>query len=191
MSAAGFQGLVAGVGGQGVIFVTRLLSAGLKPKYPKILVSEVHGMAQRGGSVVSHLKAGDFAGPLVRLGAADLLLSLEPGEAIRNLPYLRPQGALVVSAPDVSFLSARGQKELAAHTERTLFVDAAAAALQAGAPKGANVVLLAAAAAAGMLPIDFKELSQTLDALSPAARRQANRKLLALGKTLGAAATGG
>lgn len=188
MSAKGFQGLVAGVGGQGVIFVTRLLSAGLRSQYKNILVSEVHGMAQRGGSVVSHLKAGDFSGPLVRAGAADLLISLDPGEAIRNLPFLKPQGDLVVSAPDASFLSAKGRSALAAHAGRSFFVDAGAAAREAGAPKGINVVLLAAAAQADMLPISFKQLAATLDAMSPPARRQANRQLLKVGAGVAKAA---
>ena len=184
MSATQFQGLVAGVGGQGVIFVTRLLSAGLKPMYKDILVSEVHGMAQRGGSVVSHLKAGSFAGPLVRSGAADLLLSLEPGEAIRNLVFLRPGGGLVVNAADDSFLSAKGRKALAAHAGPAFFVDATTAAQGVGAAKGANVALLAAAAAAGLLPISYKELAATLRAQSPPARRKANQVLLKVGKVL-------
>ncbi len=184
MSAAGFQGLVAGVGGQGVIFVTRLLSAGLRARYPNILVSEVHGMAQRGGSVVSHVKAGDFSGPLVRAGAADLLFSLDPGEAIRNLVYLKPGGDLVVSAPDAGFLSAKGRKALAEHGGRVFMVDAGRAAAQAGAPKGINVVMLAAAAQAGMLPMSLADLAATLDAMSPPARRRANRKLLKTGVKL-------
>lgn len=88
MSRLEWQAVVAGVGGQGVLFVSRALSTAVEPKAGSILISEVHGMAQRGGAVVSHLKAGPFSGPLVSPGQADLLLALDPGEAVRNLSYL-------------------------------------------------------------------------------------------------------
>ena len=190
MSGLRWQAVVAGVGGQGVLFVTRALASALEPKAKGILISEVHGMAQRGGAVVSHLKAGGFSGPLVSQGSADLVLSLDPGEAVRNLGYLTPGGWLVVNAPDLEFLSPKGNKALASFGARVLAVPASPLARQAGAPKGANVVLLAAAAVAGALPVDPADLEQGLMAGSPPARAKANRELWALGARAAAEAKG-
>jgi len=181
MSRPNWQAVVAGVGGQGVLFVSRALATALEPKAGGILISEVHGMAQRGGAVVSHLKAGDFSGPLVSQASAGLVLALDPGEAVRNLGYLAPGGWLVVNAPDLGFLSAKGKKALASFEARVLCAPASVLARSAGAPKGANVVLLGAAAAAGALPVSSAEVERAITQGQPSARAQANRQLLALG----------
>ncbi|BEQ13703.1 2-oxoacid:acceptor oxidoreductase family protein [Desulfoferula mesophila] len=181
MSRLEWQAVVAGVGGQGVLFVSRALSTAVEPKAGSILISEVHGMAQRGGAVVSHLKAGPFSGPLVSPGQADLLLALDPGEAVRNLSYLVEGGWLVVNAPDLDFLSPKARKALASFGARVLTVPAVQLAGQAGARKGANVVLLGAAAAGGALPVSMAELEAAICDGQPRARAEANRKLLALG----------
>lgn len=90
--------IVAGLGGQGVIFLARLLAkTAITQGYP-VMVSETHGMSQRGGSVISHFKIGSSQAPLIRRGTADLLLALDPTEAIRNLPFLRPGAALFVNS---------------------------------------------------------------------------------------------
>lgn len=186
MKAQSWQGLVAGVGGQGVIFVTRLLSAALTDMMGNVLVSEVHGMAQRGGSVVSHIKAGAFAGPLVRTGMADALISLEPGEAIRNLGFLGKGAKLVVNAANDGFMSDAARRTLKRHKVEVFCADAGGAALGAGLPKGGNVTLLAAAASAGMLPLDLAGFKRLLERISPPARREQNAKLLEIGRALAA-----
>jgi indolepyruvate ferredoxin oxidoreductase beta subunit len=175
-----WQAVVAGVGGQGVLFATRVLAAAARGRTGKVLISEVHGMAQRGGSVVSHLKAGPFQGPLVGQGRAELVFALEPGEAVRNLPFLAPGGALAVNAPDAGFLSAMARKALEAFGARTLFADASALAKSAGSPRAANVALIAAAAAAGLLPFGFDELAGVVEDLTPEPRRPANREIFEL-----------
>ncbi len=124
------------MGGQGVLFVTRALAAAVAKGAGDILISEVHGMAQRGGAVLSQLKAGSFASPLITPGQAELVLALEPGEAVRNLNYLAPGGWLVVNAPDLEFLSPKGREALASFGARTLTVPATALANTAGAPRG-------------------------------------------------------
>lgn len=181
MSRLKWQAVVAGVGGQGVLFVSRALASAVEPKSGAILVSEVHGMAQRGGAVVSHLKAGPFSGPLVSQGQAELVLALDPGEAVRNLNYLAPKGWLVVNAPDLNFLSPKAKKALASFGAQVLAVPATALAGRAGTAKGANVVLLGAAAAVGALPVGPGELEQAICQGQPESRAQANRELLALG----------
>lgn len=138
-------------------------------------------MAQRGGAVVSHLKAGDFSGPLVSLGSAELVLALDPGEAVRNLAYLAAGGWLVVNAPDLGFLSAEGKKALASFGARVVCAPASELARSVGAAKGANVVLLGAAAAAGALPVGSDEVEKAITQGQPEARAKANRELLALG----------
>ncbi len=176
-----WQAIVAGVGGQGVLFVTRMLAGAARQKGGKVLISEVHGMAQRGGSVVSHLKAGDFASPLVTAGQAQLLFSLDAGEAVRNLAYLARGGTLVVNAPGADFLSPAGKAALTRFGVRLICRDAGGLAQRAGAPKAANVVLLAAAAAQGALPFSREQVWDILYRASPPARREANRRLFELG----------
>ena len=184
MSKFQWQAIVSGVGGQGVLFVTRILAGAARTKARNILISEVHGMAQRGGSVVSHLKAGDYSSPLISSGRAQLLFSLDAGEAVRNLGYLAPGGTMVVNAPDLGFLSEEGQAALDRHGLRVFCRDASAAARRAGSPKAANVVLLAAAALSGALPFDRRQVWDILDQGSPPARRAANEKLFELGAGL-------
>ena len=181
MSRFSWQAVVAGVGGQGVLFVTRILAAAARRKTNRVLISEVHGMAQRGGSVLSHLKAGPFFSPLVSPGQAQTLFSLDAGEAIRNLPFLEPGGSLIVNASDDgNYVSGQALAAMHAHGVDSLVIDATAMAQEAGAPKAANVVLLAAAAFAGALPFSSDEIWEVLAESSPKARLAANRKLFDL-----------
>lgn len=175
-----WQAVVAGVGGQGVLFVTRMLALGVQDLGGPVFISEVHGMAQRGGSVISHLKAGAFAAPLVPMGQAGLLLALEAGEAVRNLGFLAKGGWAVVNAPGPGFASPEALKALKKHQVKLVCLDASGLARQAGAPKSANLVLLAAAAQAGALPLDLDALRRVVLESSPPARRQANQRLIAL-----------
>ncbi len=172
-----WQAVVAGVGGQGVLFVTRILAEAARRTSGRVLVSEVHGMAQRGGAVVSHLKAGPFAAPLVSPGRARCLLALEPGEAVRNLAFLAPGAALAVDAPGPDFLSPRARRALARHRVHILCYDATGLAREAGSPRGANLALTAAAAREGVLPFSPAELWRAVEAVTPPVRLEANRRL--------------
>jgi len=127
------QILLSGVGGQGILFLTRLLAeAAIAGGFP-VLTSETHGMAQRGGVVVSHLKVGGFDSPLVRTGRADLLLVLKRENVPLHRPFLADGGALIVNAPVPTD---------AGSGVRVHAVDADALALSAGAPHAVNLVLL-------------------------------------------------
>jgi indolepyruvate ferredoxin oxidoreductase beta subunit len=127
------QLIISGVGGQGILFVTRLLAETAMRAGMPVLTSETHGMAQRGGVVISHLKAGAFTSPLVGSARADGLLLLR-GE---NLPlhrhFLRPGGWVVVNAKEPP-------AGLDGHPLH--WVDADGLALGLGNPQGANLVLL-------------------------------------------------
>lgn len=92
------QILVCGAGGQGVLFLTRLLADAAILRGAPVLTSEIHGMAQRGGVVVSHLKVGGFASPLIREGRADGLLALKNEDLTIHLRFLKPSGWAVVNA---------------------------------------------------------------------------------------------
>jgi indolepyruvate ferredoxin oxidoreductase beta subunit len=93
------QVIISGVGGQGVLFVTRLLAEAAIRSGLEVMSSETHGMAQRGGIVVSHLKVGGFAGPLVRAGRADVMLALKEENLSLHRLFLRDGGWAAVNAP--------------------------------------------------------------------------------------------
>lgn len=98
------QILVSGVGGQGVLFVTRLLAEAAMARGLAVFTCETHGMAQRGGTVVSHLKVGDFHSPLIRAGQADGLVALKSENVVQHRLFLKPGGWVVANAgADVAF----------------------------------------------------------------------------------------
>ena len=98
------QILISGLGGQGVLFVTRLLAEAAIAMGLPVFTCETHGMAQRGGTVVSHLKVGDYYSPLVQAGKADGLLVLKSENLAQHGAFLRPGGWVVANAaPDETF----------------------------------------------------------------------------------------
>ncbi len=95
-----YQIVLTGVGGQGTIFLVKLLAQCALNKGIDFIGTETHGMAQKGGTVISYLKIGDFKAPLVGEGQADLLLGLYPTETLRFLHYLKPEGHIVTNVED-------------------------------------------------------------------------------------------
>lgn len=94
--------MIVGVGGQGTLLASRLLGSALLSKGYDVKVSEVHGMSQRGGSVVTYVKYGDqVCSPTVEKGEADYILAFEQLEAARWLPYLKPDGKLIVNIQQI------------------------------------------------------------------------------------------
>ena len=94
-----YQIVISGVGGQGVLFITRLLAEAAIKKGLPVFTSETHGMAQRGGTVISHLKVGKFTSPLINPGCADGLIALKSENLVQHGGYLRPGGWAVVNSP--------------------------------------------------------------------------------------------
>lgn len=122
-----------GVGGQGNLLASRLLGeAALASRMP-VKVAEVHGMAQRGGVVISHLKAGEFSSPLVRPGRADGLLAMKEENIALHRHFLRPGGWIVANA-------SRVPAGLEGHLVHV--IDADALALEIGSPQAVNLILL-------------------------------------------------
>ena len=94
-----YQVVISGFGGQGVVFLVKVLSIASSLKNEKCLGTENHGMSQRGGSVSCYVKIGDFSSPAIDEGQADLLIALEGDEALRNIQFLKPNsGVIVVNA---------------------------------------------------------------------------------------------
>jgi indolepyruvate ferredoxin oxidoreductase beta subunit len=171
--------VIAGIGGQGVVFATKVLAqAGLLRGDP-VIASENHGMSQRGGSVMSHLKIGGSDAPLIPRGAADALVGLDRSEAIRNLTFVRAGGAVFVNSAnglDASLAARLDQLDIHVHA-----IDAQRCATELGAPAAANLVLLGYAAAHHDFGVAVRELEGAVRALGPASAVQANLHALAAG----------
>ena len=175
--------ILAGLGGQGVIFATRLIAqAAVRLGWP-VVGSETHGMSQRGGSVLSHLKLAAAEAPLIRRGTADLLLALERHEAVRALPFLRSGGTCVVNAEGGLGYDLEQALEQASITVHAL--PATSMALAQGSAALVNVIVIGYACARGCLPIPEEALRAVLGE-GAAARREQN--LLAFSAGAGAAA---
>jgi len=171
------QILVSGLGGQGVLFATGILLEAARAKGLDAIASETHGMAQRGGSVVSHIKLGGFLSPLVRSGSADLLLSLQREEAFRNLHFVRPGGTVVINSPALTQEQAALADQLKERGVNFVIKDATAVAKSAGTPRAGNVALLGIACASGAVPFDTEELKTAIETLAQGPRMEPNLKV--------------
>lgn len=187
----GCQLVIAGIGGQGVLFATRIFTEIARERGWPVIGSENHGMSQRGGSVTSHLKLGGFHSPLVAEGEGDVLLGLDVLEAHRNLPFLRhaaggkAAGLAVVNAPrGADFPDPRLTDVLAGAGIRVRACPADAAAMQLGTPLAANLVLVGFAASLSEFPFPFGELHRVVDAISASPHRAANLRALEHGGRL-------
>lgn len=146
--------LLVGVGGQGAILASKVLSEGLVRAGYDVKMSEIHGMSQRGGSVTTHVRFGSRVySPIINEGEADILVSFEKVEAVRWLAYLKPGGMLVVNDYEIHPLSvltgaARYPdgvvRQLRAEVPNLLVLNAGEIATRLGNVKAQNIVLLGA-----------------------------------------------
>jgi len=154
--------MIVGVGGQGTLLASRILGHVLLGRGYDVKVSEVHGMSQRGGSVVTYVKFGDKVfSPVINEGGADIVLAFELLEAARWLPFMKPGGKLVVNRQRINPMPViTGSAEypdavlerLAAAGADVKAIDALDLALEAGSIKAVNVVLIGAMAATTDIP---------------------------------------
>ncbi len=145
--------ILSGVGGQGTILASKLLTIGLMEAGYDVKMSEIHGMSQRGGTVTSHIRYGENVDtPVIERGDADLLISFEKMEALRYLEYLKPDGKVVVNDFEIKPLSVLAANEeysdeiineLSTKADMIL-IDAARKASELGNSKVMNVILLGA-----------------------------------------------
>ncbi|WKZ42663.1 MAG: indolepyruvate oxidoreductase subunit beta [Anaerolineales bacterium] len=170
--------VITGIGGQGIVFLTRLLSqTAVNLGYP-VVVSETHGMSQRGGSVISHLKIGGNEAPLIQRGSADVLIALDANEAMQNLDFVRRGGTVFVSSNEEL------HPDLLPHLERlnirTLHFPASAIAVELGSPETANIVMAGFVCAYDGLNLPLEDLQATIKQIA-GKRAEGNLKALAAG----------
>lgn len=143
--------LLVGVGGQGTILASKLLTTGLMEAGYDVKMSEIHGMSQRGGSVSSQVRYGDkVESPVIEIGGADILVSFEKMEALRWLKYLKVDGKAVVNDFEIESMPIlngkvdypKGINEELIEKANATVIDAAAKAKELGNPKVMNVILL-------------------------------------------------
>lgn len=143
--------LLVGVGGQGTILASKILTTGLMEAGYDVKMSEIHGMSQRGGSVSSQVRYGDKVySPVIEKGSADIIVSFEKMEALRNLDYLKKGGKLVINDEQIDSMSVITGKEeypddvleeIKKHAQATV-LNATAMAEELGNVKAANIILL-------------------------------------------------
>ena len=164
-----------GVGGQGNLLITRLLGEAALAQGVPALVSEIHGMAQRGGIVESAVVMGDINSPIVARGEADILIGFEPMETLRAIGKVRPNGLVLTNtAPLPPFTVSIGQGTypdleatldmLKAKVQQVVSFDAKARALEVGSLQSLNMVLLGGLIGLQELPIDPEAMKATLKA---------------------------
>ncbi|HKJ97847.1 MAG TPA: 2-oxoacid:acceptor oxidoreductase family protein [Desulfotignum sp.] len=169
--------VLSGLGGQGILFMTKILAQTALNKGYNILGAETHGMAQRGGSVVSHLKIGDAGSSLIRAGAGDFLISMDEAETYRYLPWVRPGGMVFANASAHKFPDDRVKPYLAEYKITAFAMEAGKTALEMGAPRSTNLAMVAFFAAFGQGPMEADALRQTVASVSPDPVKQVNLKI--------------
>lgn len=156
--------VITGVGGQGVLLISKILGDAAIDSDINVVTSEIHGMAQRGGVVTSIVRFGDVYGPMISDGDADIILSLEPVEALRVAEKMSPKTTIIMNtSPVIPFTVSLGSEkyppideimtQLKKFTSQIITLDAKKVAESIGVPMALNVVMLGALAGAELLPI--------------------------------------
>ena len=181
--------MIVGVGGQGTLLASRLLGSAMMDEGYDVKVSEVHGMSQRGGSVVTYVRYGERVdSPVINEGEADIFLAFEALEAARFLPYLKKGGSIVVNTQQIDPMpvvtgAAKYPEDILEKVKAKgagmLAIDALSLATQAGSVKAVNVVLIGAMAKQMGFPeeIGLKTIEKTV----PPKFVELNRKAFLLG----------
>ncbi len=179
------QIILAGVGGQGILFSSRIFSElGLKLGLD-VTGAETHGMSQRGGSVVAHIKIGGYQSPIVRGGTADILYSLDKNEAYKSLYFLKEGGFCFVNMTDGD----RFDKNILDHLKKKAVIfrafDASSIAMDMGAVRAANICLIGFSVGTGLVPFTYDDLKSVLQSISRKSDLERNIKIFDTGVTLG------
>lgn len=183
---------LTGVGGQGTLTATTLLSKTAMDQGIEVVSGEIHGMAQRGGVVESTVLLGGWKSPSIYHGEADIILGFEPLETLRALPYLAP-GGFVLSAtefvpppgvnmgreclPEIDFIKTDVEKQAG----KSWFLPIQTMGREAGAVQSGNTAMLGALCAAGILPFGPEALREAIRKYLPPKVVQVNLQALELG----------
>lgn len=177
--------LIAGVGGQGTVLASRLIAQCAMSRDLFVRTAETIGMAQRGGSVFSHVRIGEnIPSPLIPLGGAQLIIGFEPAETVRVLPYLSKDGAVIVNMTAVkpvtdalSKSNYRGEdmlKHLESQLANLLQFDGTGLVRECGVEKALNIALIGAAAGQDLLGFTPEEVLAAIEIIIPERYRAAN-----------------
>ena len=177
--------VLCGVGGQGTVLASKLIAAAAMDKGLDVMSAETIGMAQKGGSVFSHLRVGrKIHTPMIAKGTADIIIAFEPAEAVRMLPYLKEGGSVIVNShavkPVTSVLKDTGYDGsemvgyLKENVENLTVIDCEKACREIGSPKVTNMVLLGAAVRSGVLDFTMEEITETMKRMVKPQFQEAN-----------------
>jgi len=189
--------LVVGIGGQGTILASNILGEACLTEGRLVKGAETHGMAQRGGSVESHIRIDGKFGPLIAPGDADIMVSFDLLEALRYKHYLKPGGKIIVNRHVVIPTSVFVQGAPVPDEEEILarlgdvslcVLDAESLAIEAGSPLAQNVVMLGAAS--HFIPLSPDSLRAAVESLVPPKTVEINIKAFDLGREAGAECKG-
>lgn len=165
--------LLCGVGGQGTVLASKLIGLAAMERGENVRTAETIGMAQRGGCVVSHVRTGEtIHSPLIPMGEADVLIAFEPGEAVRCLPYLKPDGVIIVNRKpvmpitstltDSSYCGDDMISYLKENCKNCYIIDGDEICQTCGSSKVLNIALLAAATKYADLGMTIDDLKSTI-----------------------------
>ncbi|MEA3348982.1 MAG: 2-oxoacid:acceptor oxidoreductase family protein [Pseudomonadota bacterium] len=166
--------LIAGLGGQGVVFLSRLISQAALLAGDNFITYESHGMAMRGGSVTSQVKIGNYRSPLIGLDSADILLVLAAGEYERNRHFVRPGGICLVNSD-----------QPLADLPRENLLEATSIAVNHDLPKAVNLILCGWAAQHPAFPYSLELMQEAVKTMAVSPKIEtANLKALELGRQM-------
>jgi len=188
---------ITGVGGQGVVRTSIIIGLACVKKGVNVVMSEIHGMAQRGGSVPAEMKIGDAYSPIIEKGGADLLISFEPAESLRAMSKLSKDTVAVVNTqPIIPVTVALGTSvyldpkmyidELKSKLKRVVVLDAESMAREAGNILALNMVMLGASSATPGFPVEKEFLVAAMKENLPAKAIDANLRAFDMGFELAA-----
>lgn len=184
--------LLCGVGGQGTVLASRIIADAAMKKGLSARTAETIGMAQRGGSVVSHVRIGEkVTSPMIPPGKADVIIGFEPGEAAANLRYLRKGGIMIVCDKEVKPVTASLGKSRYSGAEcieyirecvkNSYIINADEICTACGSPKVLNVALVGALAVSGAMGLDMEDIKEVLAERLKPRMVETNMKALVMG----------
>ncbi len=184
--------VIVGVGGQGILTSSTILAKAAMKAGLNVLTSEVHGMAQRGGSVEVHVRIGDVLSPLIPPGSADVMIALELSEALRYVRYLSENSIVIVNTKTVipttvtlgiASYPSEGEvlEKLGEITEKVYPVRASEIAEELGSVQATNVVVLGMLSKIADLPFGYGELEKAVREVLPPRLHEINLKALKAG----------
>lgn len=176
--------LICGVGGQGTVLASKIIAAAAMQEGNAVHSAETIGMAQRGGSVTSHVRIGEAYSPLIPHGAADMILSFEPAEAVRNLCYLKKDGIVIVNSVPVKPVTESLQDTGYDGTEmieylkkkcECIVINAEEICAPFGSSRYFNIAILGVAAGSGRLGIRKESILAEIERRVPAKFIETNK----------------